>query len=151
MCKMNLGWLVVIGLLVSPAIFSYEDQSIKNEVEAQGFIVGNDSDLGGTFYYIVDKTSDLCLAGIYGTPGNGGNGGLAEVSCDKLRKIPKINSFLGPIKEEKKETPVVVPSADPTVIPVVPTIDATISQDASPSLDLTPSLDTMPDEEDINF
>jgi len=147
MCKMNLGLIVVISLLVSSAIFSYEDQSIKKEVEAQGFIVGNDSDLGGTFYYIVDKTSDICLAAVYGTPGNGGNGGLAEVSCDKLRKIPKINSFLGPIKEEKKETPIVVPD----VVPVVPTIEATISKDASPSLDLTPSLDTTLEDEDINF
>ncbi|OFZ27994.1 MAG: hypothetical protein A2381_02730 [Bdellovibrionales bacterium RIFOXYB1_FULL_37_110] len=145
MLNKNLGLVMVICLLASSAIFSYEDQSIKKEVEAQGFIVGNDSDLGGTFYYIVDKTSGICLAAVFGTPGNGGNGGLAEVSCDKLRKIPKINSFLGPIKEEKKETPVVVP----TVVPVVPTIEATISQNASPSLDS--SLDTTSEDGDMDF
>jgi len=127
MYKMNLGLLVMFCLLVSSAIFAYEDQSIKTEVVAQGFVVGNDSDLGGTFFYIVDKTSGICLAAIYGTPGSGGNGGLAEVSCDKLRNIPKINSFLGPIKEEKKVTPVAVPE----VVPVVPTMDATITKDAT--------------------
>lgn len=107
-----LAFLIACSFFMAKTSYSYNDTSISDEVKADGFIVGNDSDLGGTFFYIVDKTSKLCFAGIYGTPGNGGNSGFTGVDCDKLRNIPKINKYLGPKpkpapvkKEVVKEAP----------------------------------------------
>jgi len=72
-------------------------------VEAQGFYIGVDKDLGGSFYYIVDRTNSLCFAGInrsqYGT------GTLIKIPCKALKNTPEINTFMdtGEIIEKKKK------------------------------------------------
>lgn len=85
--------LVILSLALSSISLAYDDYDIDEEVDAQGFIVGSDQDLGGAFFYIVDKTNGLCFAGINHGVTTGG-GGLSPVNCDQLKNTPKIQKYL---------------------------------------------------------
>ena len=85
--------IAILMITVSSACFSYDDRSLGNEVKAEGFVVGSDNDLGGQFFYIVDKTNGLCFAGISKSHAAGGSG-LVKVDCEKLKKTPSILNYI---------------------------------------------------------
>ena len=86
--------LFFILLIAAPTMsLAFDDHDIESEVEAEGFVVGNDSDLGGQFFYIVDRTNNLCFAGFHSVQTPGGSG-LTSIDCDKLKTTNKINKFM---------------------------------------------------------
>ena len=83
---------LVLLISLSNMVSAYDDHDITEVVEAEGFIVGSDNDLGGIFFYIVDKTNGLCFAGINNA--GIGVGGLSSIDCEKLKSTPKIKNYL---------------------------------------------------------
>ncbi|TDJ06356.1 MAG: hypothetical protein E2O68_05075 [Deltaproteobacteria bacterium] len=94
--------LLLLLFFIPLSLFAYNDHDVSGAVEAEGFYVGDDKDLGGSFFYIVDRTNKLCFAGTrrpqYGT------GTLIKIPCKALKRTPEINTYMetGEIIEKKK-------------------------------------------------
>ena len=86
--------IFIIAFALSNTVLSYDDHDVENEIRAEGFTVGSDNDIGGAFYYIVDKTNGLCFAGTTFKSSAGGGVGLTSVDCEKLKSTPKIKRYL---------------------------------------------------------
>ena len=84
--------IIAIFLLSSFSCFSFDDHDIEGSIDAEGFKVGKDNNIGGYFYYIVDRTNGLCFAG--NMHPNAGGVGLTSVPCDKLKKTPVIKKYI---------------------------------------------------------
>jgi hypothetical protein len=84
----------ILSIALSNLAMSYDDYDVNDEVEAVGFVIGSDNDIGGAFYYIVDRTNGLCFAGNNFKSSAGGGSGLTSVDCEKLKSTPKINKYL---------------------------------------------------------
>jgi len=87
--------IFLISLLLSHFCLSFDDYDLHNQVDARGFIVGSDKDIGGTFYYIVDKTNGLCFAGNTFQANGSASGGLTQIECENLKSTPMIKTYLG--------------------------------------------------------
>ena len=95
--------IILLGIFLLPINLSaYDDHNVSGAVEAEGFYIGDDKDLGGSFFYIVDRTNNLCFAGTRRP--QTGSGTLIKIPCKSLKKTPEINTYMetGEIIEKKK-------------------------------------------------
>ncbi len=72
----------------------FDDHDIKGKVDIEGFFVGSDSDLGGSFSYIVDRTTGLCFASLGEKTSSGIGSSITQVSCDSLKKVKAIDQYI---------------------------------------------------------
>ncbi len=90
---MRSSLFILVSLFVMNMSFALDDHSIKSEVDVQGFVLGSDSDLGGGFNYIVDRTTGLCFASMTATS-NGRGSAVTAIPCEPLKKIKTIKKYM---------------------------------------------------------
>ena len=82
--------LFTSSVYASPDLPDLDDEDVRDSVDISAFMTGSDGDVG-TLFYIVDRTSNNCFATI---KQSSQASGLASISCESLKSIPAIQSYI---------------------------------------------------------